>query len=340
MSLTNLLVSSTLLVASLAVSAPAWARTPRVDVCHWDTTAQMFEVLTVSTQSVDAHFRHGDSYPSTYWIDEDGDGFGDELGRTDECPTPGYVADHTDCDDGDPDVYPFAAEADNGYDDDCDPWIDEDFVLEGDLIITELVRNPRFGNPSLVYAGQWFEVYNTSDRAIDMSNWYMMRSVNGISDAFFVDPADEVVIPAGDYGVFCRTDDYESSVDAVYPLLCDYIWGAEGQSYTYSSTYHDNTFYLLRDHDRLAFFIEGGSLLGRMIDDVHWSWSATALDNWPRDASYSTSLDPDAFDGTFNDAYTSWCSTGFDVTTDAYTWWESGLIHEHGTPGAANYPCN
>lgn len=328
---------STFLAAVL--SGSAWASAKRVEICHFDKTAAEYTVLEVAASSVAVHLRHGDSYPAMYYADLDGDGFGDTTGATDVCPNAGYVDDDTDCDDADPYVYPDASEADNGVNDDCDSWVDEDFVLEGDVILTEIVRNQRFGATSAVSDGQWFEVYNASAREVDMSNWYIIRSLSSKYDAFFVDPAAEVIIPAGDFAVFCKTDTYEMSVGAVYPLLCDYVWGDPTRPSTYSSTYHDNTFNLQRDADRLSMYLEGGSLLGRLVDDIDWTWTAGALDNWPRDASYSTSLDPTAFDGVSNDLWSSWCSTAHGVDGNVYTWWVSGSLHEHGTPGTDNYAC-
>ncbi len=64
---------------------------------------------------------------STWYVDDDGDGYGDpELSR-EACEQPeGYVANGDDCDDALVDVNPDGAEACNGYDDDCDGETDED----------------------------------------------------------------------------------------------------------------------------------------------------------------------------------------------------------------------
>jgi hypothetical protein len=61
-----------------------------------------------------------------FWVDGDGDGFGDPGERVRACDQPsGAVGDAGDCDDGDPAVHPVATERCNGVDDDCDGVADE-----------------------------------------------------------------------------------------------------------------------------------------------------------------------------------------------------------------------
>ncbi len=57
-----------------------------------------------------------------WYLDSDGDGFGDANISTPGCSQPtGYVADQTDCDDGDPVVFPLAGDSfGDGIDGDCD----------------------------------------------------------------------------------------------------------------------------------------------------------------------------------------------------------------------------
>jgi len=60
--------------------------------------------------------------PETFWIDADGDGYGDPNGATTQGCTPpeGYAANDTDCDDHDSERSPGAAEVvDDGIDQDC-----------------------------------------------------------------------------------------------------------------------------------------------------------------------------------------------------------------------------
>ena len=63
---------------------------------------------------------------STWYADDDADGYGDPSVTTDDCTMPaGYVADADDCDDAEATTYPGATELCNGVDDDCDSSVDE-----------------------------------------------------------------------------------------------------------------------------------------------------------------------------------------------------------------------
>jgi hypothetical protein len=79
------------------------------------------------------------------YADTDGDGYGDPDSPG-GCSGGGtFVTDNTDCDDGDSGVNPGAAETDDGIDEDCDGWVDEDFVIEGDVIVNEVNRRSTVG---------------------------------------------------------------------------------------------------------------------------------------------------------------------------------------------------
>jgi hypothetical protein len=62
-----------------------------------------------------------------WYADYDGDGFGDPDAMALACEAPpGHVADSSDCDDDDPEVFPGAEEPWDGVDNDCDGEIDEE----------------------------------------------------------------------------------------------------------------------------------------------------------------------------------------------------------------------
>jgi hypothetical protein len=69
--------------------------------------------------------------PSTWYLDRDGDGFGDPEHTTGALEAPaGYVDEGTDCDDRRAEVHPGATEFCNGYDDDCDGFLDEASAMD------------------------------------------------------------------------------------------------------------------------------------------------------------------------------------------------------------------
>jgi len=68
-----------------------------------------------------------DGLESSWYADEDSDGFGDPGNIIEDCePGTGWTEDDQDCDDANSDIHPDASEACNGYDDDCDGLVDDD----------------------------------------------------------------------------------------------------------------------------------------------------------------------------------------------------------------------
>lgn len=80
-----------------------------------------------------------------------------------------------DCNDFDGDVWPGAGDTRADLaDDDCDGFIDEDLLEQGDVVISEIFHRPTEGDAA---AAEWFELENTTDRAIDLANWTDRKSV-------------------------------------------------------------------------------------------------------------------------------------------------------------------
>lgn len=133
-------------------------------------------------------------------FDQDGDGF-------DADP------DGPDCDDLDPGVFPEAPELNNQVDDDCDGYVDEDFLRPNDVVVTEVMADP-----VAVFDtdGEWFEIENTSGRVLNLRNWtvtdYQSDSFT-INGDFIMQPGDRRILgvqlnPAKNGGV---------DVDYLYP---------------------------------------------------------------------------------------------------------------------------
>ena len=124
--------------------------------------------------------------------DTDCDGASDE-----DCDRDGWeAAGHggTDCDDADPTVYPEAPEVRDLADQDCDGWVDEDFVTAGSVFATELMAFPTTVEAA---EGQWLEIYNGDSAAIDLIGWVIS---NGNGQSMTVEGS--FVLLAGAYAVF------------------------------------------------------------------------------------------------------------------------------------------
>jgi hypothetical protein len=122
---------------------------------------------------------------ATWYADVDGDGYGDASTSTAACDQPsGYLADDTDCDDGDAAVHPGATELCDGIDNDCDAATDE-------------------------------------DDAADVSIWYADVDADGYGDAASTDIDCEQ--PTGFVADSSDCDDGASSVHPAATELCDGI---------------------------------------------------------------------------------------------------------------------
>ncbi len=103
---------------------------------------------------------------ATYYLDADGDGYGDVTQFVTDCAQPvGYVIPSTDCNDQDPNVNPASVDIpDNGVDEDCDGMDASDFVdADGDGFTNETDCND---NDPSIYPGA-IEVCDQLDNNCD-----------------------------------------------------------------------------------------------------------------------------------------------------------------------------
>jgi hypothetical protein len=130
----------------------------------------------------------------TWYVDSDGDGYGDGSVSTDSCfQPPGYIDLQGDCNDSDGDFHPGATEICDSLDNDCNGIIDDDLSLVGtdqscpgqdcqDLMVNFGVTDD--GN-------YWIDPDETGTFEIfcDMSNlaggWTLVANVDDVNDPYF-----------------------------------------------------------------------------------------------------------------------------------------------------------
>ncbi|TNF24118.1 MAG: hypothetical protein EP329_25635, partial [Deltaproteobacteria bacterium] len=196
--------------------------------------------------------------------DVDGDGF------VDVNPLCGG----TDCDDGHPLVYPGAPEVRDGRDNDCDAdgVADEGLVGAGALVITEILFDSS-QSPDENY--EWFEVFNPTDRPVDMAGWHLRDQPSSAQEVAIINRS--VVVPPKGFGVLCRTGSPEGNGG----VLCDYEYGF---------------MQLGNSADELIL-----DFAGAIVDEVWYGGG------WPSPTGASIILDPDDYASNNNTAG-PWCA--------------------------------
>ncbi len=190
----------------------------------------------------------------TWYADADGDGFGDAASTTAACSQPsGYLADDTDCNDGDEDVNPAATELCDEIDNDCDGTIDEDSAADASTWFAD-VDEDGYGDPGATtvacsvpagFVGDDEDCDDTEattnpgatefcdgvdndcdgstdeDSAADALTWYADSDSDGYGDAGSTTEACSV--PSGYVGDDSDCDDGDDDVNPAATELCDEI---------------------------------------------------------------------------------------------------------------------
>ncbi len=130
----------------------------------------------------------------------------------------------------------------------------------GEILFTEIMQNPAQVPDS---SGEWFELYNTTDAAIDLNGYSISFGVTEVIST-------SVVIGAGEYALFARSGASGSNGDLPTP---DYVW--------------------------TSLALGNGSVTAQVFDGAGAIVASISYDNgvtFPDPSGASMSLDPEFFD--------------------------------------------
>ncbi|MFH1464755.1 MAG: MopE-related protein [Pseudomonadota bacterium] len=222
---------------------------------------------------------------ATWYQDADADGWGVDALTDIACWQPsGFVALAGDCDDTQASVNPDEIDlCGDGADADCD-GMDSLCPAAGDLLITEIMKDPAVQSDS---AGEWVELTNVSAVTYDLQG---MVLADDASDHWQV--SDSLVLGPGEIAVLCRSVTAAASCDLVY-----------------------SSFQLANDGDEVILATWGTT--GSDGDVIHEVIYADT-DGWPDLAGASMSLDPGAYDSTSAADPANWCDASTTFETGDY----------------------
>ena len=178
-----------------ACAAPTGYVLDATDCDDGDTAVNPGAIEVCNTVDDDCDGEIDEEVTSTYWLDQDGDGYGGIGGSVEACETPmGYADQDGDCDDSDIAFYPGAPETDcadpNDYN--CDGSVTyADVDGDGWAACEECDDNDRAVNPDAVEVCDGIDndcdgATDDDDASVDLSTgstWYADGDTDGYGDA-------------------------------------------------------------------------------------------------------------------------------------------------------------
>ena len=182
---------------------------------------------------------------ATWYADADGDTYGDAASTTVSCDTPaGYVADNTDCNDGNDAINPAATEVCDGVDNNCDGNIDEGIDLSISITPSGIIELCKPDDVTLSAVGtfdsyQWYKngtpltgetgaTYTTNKPAYYQVEGFIGACSSGLSEvqavAVYESPNANITYPDGLNLCVVSPLLLKASYDATYT----YVWYLDG----------------------------------------------------------------------------------------------------------------